>query len=418
MREIVLQTKNLSKLYKNFTALDSVDMTVYRGDIYGFIGRNGAGKTTIMKIITGLTQASSGEFEIFSKKGAAVTAQKKRIGCLIENPSFFGNLTAYQNLKYYAIQKGIADMGQIDEALLLVQLSDVKDKKFRKFSLGMKQRLGIALAVLDNSDLIILDEPINGLDPLGISELRNTFKRLNLERGITMIISSHILSELYLVANRFFFIEKGRMLKEITKKELDLECMRCLAVKTDNTKHCAAILEEKLGIRDYKVIDEGELRIYEDHIKTENLNKTLIQNGINISEIFFLYILNFIVNGKAYTGAISHVLAITLKQLPMLLGASSLMTLLGFLTRKAAAFNAIVIPFQILFQVFVNALYIVTKWESVRIFLYRYELQSALSKLVFSTDHAYLITCTCIGLAEIFISTAIGCEIFKKTEIK
>ncbi len=286
MREIVLQTRNLSKRYKHFTALDSVDMTVYRGDIYGFIGRNGAGKTTIMKIITGLTEASGGEFEIFSKKGTAAAAQKKRIGCLIENPSFFANLTAYQNLKYYAIQKGIVDMGQIDEALSLVQLSDVKDKKFRKFSLGMKQRLGIALAVLDNPDLIILDEPINGLDPLGISELRDTFKHLNAERGITMIISSHILSELYLVANRFFFIEKGKMLKEITREELDLECMRCLVVETDSAKRCAAVLEQKLGITNYKVIDAGELRIYEEHVKPEDLNKTLIKNDVNVSGIF------------------------------------------------------------------------------------------------------------------------------------
>ncbi|MDE7325696.1 MAG: ATP-binding cassette domain-containing protein [Lachnospiraceae bacterium] len=285
MREIVLQTKKLSKRYKNFTALDSVDMTVYRGDIYGFIGRNGAGKTTIMKIITGLAEASGGEFEIFSKKGAEASAEKRRMGCLIENPSFFGNLTAYQNLKYYAIQKGIVDMGQIDNALSLVQLSDVKDKKFRKFSLGMKQRLGIALALLDNPDLIILDEPINGLDPLGISELRNTFKRLNQEFGITIIISSHILSELYLVANRFFFIEKGRMLKEITKEELDLECMRCLVVKTDNTRHCATILEE-MGITNYKVINTGELRIYGEPIKPETLNKTLINHSINISGIF------------------------------------------------------------------------------------------------------------------------------------
>lgn len=144
----------------------------------------------------------------------------------------------------------------------------------------------------------------------------------------------------------------------------------------------------------------------------------LMSTALIFFNSIFLYILNFIVNGKAYTGAISHVLAITLRQLPLLLGASSLMTLLGFLTRKAAAFNAIVIPFQILFQVFINALYIITKWEPIGTFLYHYELQSALSELVFSTDRTYLITCTCMGLAEIFISIAIGCQIFKKTEIK
>ncbi len=286
MREIVLQTKGLSKSYQNFTALDRVDMTVYRQDIYGLIGRNGAGKTTIMKIVTGLTEKSGGEFELFSKKGAAAEKEKQRIGCLIENPAFFGNLTAYQNLKYYALQKGITDEKQIDEALAIVNLTEVRNKKFKKFSLGMKQRLGIAFAVLDNPDLIILDEPINGLDPIGISELRDTFQRLGRERGITFIISSHILSELYLVANRFLIIDKGRVLKEITKEELDLACMRCLVVKTGETKRAAVLLEENLGISDYKVIDSGELRIYETGVKPEELNRMLIQNGIAVSGIF------------------------------------------------------------------------------------------------------------------------------------
>ena len=164
MREIVLQTKQLTKRYRSFTALDHADMTVYRGDIYGLIGRNGAGKTTMMKLVTGLTEQTEGEYSIFGKTGSAAEKEKRRIGCLIENPAFFGGLSAYQNLRYYCYQKGITDLKQIDEALELVQLTDVRNKKFRKFSLGMKQRLGIAFAVLDNPDLIILDEPINGLD--------------------------------------------------------------------------------------------------------------------------------------------------------------------------------------------------------------------------------------------------------------
>lgn len=286
MREIVLQTKGLSKNYKSFAALDHVDMTVYRQDIYGLIGRNGAGKTTIMKIVTGLTEKSGGEFEIFSKKGASAEKEKRRIGCLIENPAFFGNLTAWQNLKYYALQKGITDEKQIDEALALVNLTEVKNKKFKKFSLGMKQRLGIAFAVLDNPDLIILDEPINGLDPIGISELRSTFQRLCSERGITFVISSHILSELYLVANRFLIIEKGRVLKELTKEELDLACMRCLVVKTGDTKRAAVVLEDELGISEYKVIDSGELRVYETGVKPEELNRALIRNDVPVSGIF------------------------------------------------------------------------------------------------------------------------------------
>ena len=286
MREIVLQTTQLSKRYGNFTALDNADMTVYREDIYGLIGRNGAGKTTIMKIITGLTEKSGGEYEIFGKKGAAADKEKRRIGCLIENPAFFGGMTAYQNLKYYALQKGITDEKQIDEALALVNLTEVKHKKYRKFSLGMKQRLGIALAVMDNPDLVILDEPINGLDPIGISELRDTFKKLSREKGVTLIISSHILSELYMVANRFLFIEKGNVLKEITKEELDIECMRCHVVKTDDTKRAAALIEQELNITNYKVIDSGELRIYEESIKTDELNRLLIQNNVTVSGIF------------------------------------------------------------------------------------------------------------------------------------
>lgn len=285
MRETILQTHKLSKSYGSFQALDGVDLTVYRGDIYGLIGRNGAGKTTFMKVVTGLTEKTGGEYEIFSKKGDELGVGKRRIGCLIESPAFFGGMTAYQNLKYYALQRGISDSHQIDEALELVKLADVKNKKFRKFSLGMKQRLGVALALLDNPDLVVLDEPINGLDPIGISELRDTFKKLNAEKGITFVISSHILSELYLVANRFLFIDNGKVLKELSKEELDLECMRCIAVKTDDVKQATVILEQN-GISDYKVIDGQELRVYDDRVKAEVLNRQLIQGGANVLAVY------------------------------------------------------------------------------------------------------------------------------------
>lgn len=286
MRDIIVKTEKLSKSYGKFKALDEVDMTVYQGDIYGLIGRNGAGKTTIMKIISGLAVKTEGVFEVFSKSGEASAEDKKRIGCLIENPAFFGNMTAYQNLKYYAIQKGIADTKQIDDALALVGLTNTGKKKYRQFSLGMKQRLGIALAVLDNPDLIILDEPINGLDPIGISELRETFKKLNSERGITIIISSHILSELYAVANRFLFIENGKVLKEITKEDLEIACKRCIVVKTSDTKTAAVVLEETLGITDYSVVSSGELHIYEKNLSPEQLTKALFENGVSISGVF------------------------------------------------------------------------------------------------------------------------------------
>ncbi len=285
MKEIILKTEKLSKHYGGFTALDNVDLTVYKNDIYGLIGRNGAGKTTIMKVVTGLACKSSGEFSLFEKTGASVENERNRIGCLIENPAFFGNMTAYDNLKYYCLQKGITDLKQIDEVLELVKLTEVKNQRVSKFSLGMKQRLGIVLAMLDNPDLAILDEPINGLDPIGISELRDTFRRLNQEKNVTFIISSHILSELYAVANRFLFIDKGRVLKEISKEELDMECSRCTVVKADNLKKACTVIEQDLGVFDYKVIDGEELRIFDKSVKPSDINKTLVKNDIEIKEI-------------------------------------------------------------------------------------------------------------------------------------
>ncbi len=286
MSNIVLRTNKLTKRYKKNTALHAADMTIYEGDIYGIIGRNGAGKTTLMKIITGLTNATDGEFELFSKTGFAAEKERKRIGCLIENPAFFGNMTAYENLKYYAIQKGITNAGKIDEVLELVQLKDARDKKFKSFSLGMKQRLGIALALLDNPDLVILDEPINGLDPIGISQLRDTFHMLNKEQGLTLMISSHILSELYAVANRFVFVDKGHVIKELTKEELDLECQRCIVIRTEDVQKAVVILENQLDLTDFKVVNEKEIRIYADTIPSAGINKCMVDAGVSVSEIF------------------------------------------------------------------------------------------------------------------------------------
>ena len=283
MNEIILKTNKITKKYKNFIALDNVDITINKGDIYGLIGRNGAGKTTLMRIITSLASETSGSIELFENKNLDET--KRRIGCLIENPAFFPNLTAFQNLKYYALQKGIVSEKQIINAIELVELTHAKDKKFKNFSLGMKQRLAIALAIMDNPDFIILDEPINGLDPIGISNLRNTFKKLNEEADITILISSHILSELYAIANKFCILEKGKVIKEITKEELDLECSKCIVVKTDDVKKASIILEKELKTENYKVIDNKEIRIYDYLNQINKFNKTLALNDINVMSI-------------------------------------------------------------------------------------------------------------------------------------
>ena len=285
MQEIVLQTNNLTKKYKDFVALDNATITIHKGDIYGLIGRNGAGKTTLMKTITTLTNKTEGSFSLFGSE-EELTESKRRIGCLIESPAFFDNLTAYQNLKYYSIQKGIVDEKQIDKVLKTVDLYKERNKKFKKFSLGMKQRLGIAFAILDNPDFIILDEPINGLDPIGIKEIRDTLKRLNEEEKITILISSHILSELYLIANHFCFIDKGRIIKDVSKEELDLECSKCIVIRTKDVKKATVVLEKELSTTNYKVIDNTEIRLYDYLENSAKVNKTLLSNDIDIMGIY------------------------------------------------------------------------------------------------------------------------------------
>lgn len=285
MQETVLQTNNLTKKYKDFVALDNSTITIRKGDIYGLIGRNGAGKTTLMKTVTTLTNKTGGSFSLFGSE-EELTESKRRIGCLIESPAFFDNLTAYQNLKYYSIQKGIVDEKQIDKVLKTVDLVKEKNKKFKKFSLGMKQRLGIAFAILDNPDFIILDEPINGLDPIGIKEIRDTLKKLNEEEKITILISSHILSELYLIANHFCFIDKGKIIKDVSKEELDLECSKCIVIKTKDVKKATVVLEKELLTTNYKVIDNTEIRLYDYLENSAKVNKTLLTNGIEIMGIY------------------------------------------------------------------------------------------------------------------------------------
>lgn len=285
MKETVLKTCNLTKKYGSFTALDNVSITINRGDIYGLIGRNGAGKTTLMKLITTLACKSGGEFELFGHSDNDLTQTKRRIGCLIENPAFFPNMSAYDNLNYYAIQKGITDKKQIDDVLQLTGLSEAGKKKFKNFSLGMKQRLGIAFSILDNPDFIILDEPINGLDPIGISDLRQTFKRLNEEKNITILISSHILSELYMLATRFCIIDNGRVIKELTKEELDIECSKCIVIRTDDVGRAAAVLEKDLQTTNYKVVDNEEIRLYDYLEQVDKVNRALVKEDINVKQI-------------------------------------------------------------------------------------------------------------------------------------
>lgn len=287
MKEVVLKTNNLTKQYNKNVVLDNVNITIKKGDIYGLIGRNGAGKTTLMKIITTLASPTSGTFELFNtcSENDELFDNKKRVGSLIEYPAFYPNLSAYDNLKYYTIQRGIVDKNQINKVLELVNLTGTGKKKVKTFSLGMKQRLGIALAILNSPDFVILDEPINGLDPIGISELRDTFKKLS-DNGITLLISSHILSELYLLANEFGFLENGKLIKELSKEELDLECSKCLVIKTDDSKKVSVLLEKELNKNNYKVINNEEIRVYDYTDDSDKVSDVLVNNKIKIKGFY------------------------------------------------------------------------------------------------------------------------------------
>ncbi len=287
MKEVVLKTNNLTKQYNKNVVLDNVNITIKKGNIYGLIGRNGAGKTTLMKIITTLASLTSGTFELFNtcSENDELFDNKKRVGSLIEYPAFYPNLSAYDNLKYYTIQRGIVDKNQINKVLELVNLTGTGKKKVKTFSLGMKQRLGIALAILNSPDFVILDEPINGLDPIDISELRDTFKKLS-DNGITLLISSHILSELYLLANEFGFLENGKLIKELSKEELDLECSKCLVIKTDDSKKVSVLLEKELNTNNYKVINNEEIRVYDYTDDSDKVSDVLVNNKIKIKGFY------------------------------------------------------------------------------------------------------------------------------------
>lgn len=263
MQEIILDCQNISKQYADTKALDRVNVRLGKGEIYGFIGENGAGKTTLLRIITGLISKDEGELSLFGETGASGMANgRRRLGCIVESPAFYPNMTAGDNLEYYRIQRGYPDKECIGQALKLVNLTNTGKKKYRQFSLGMKQRLGVALAVMGRPDFLILDEPINGLDPTGIVEFRDIIKMLNKEYGMTILISSHILSELEQVAGRYGIIHQGRIVKEFTREKLEEDTRRCLSVKVDDAAKAATVLEQYMECREYEILPGNELRIY------------------------------------------------------------------------------------------------------------------------------------------------------------
>lgn len=283
--EYVLRTYNLTKTYKNVNVVDNLNLNVKTGDIYGFIGKNGAGKTSTIKMVMGLSKASSGEIELFGDK---ILNNKcyGRIGSLIDYPGFYLNLTGEENLEIHRRMMGFTRKNSINKALEMVGLKNIEDKKVKNFSLGMRQRLGIARALLHHPEFLILDEPTNGLDPIGIKEIRELILDLNQKFGITVLISSHILSEIQLLVTKIGIIHKGRLIEEISYDELKKRNRHYIQLKVDNDKKASFILEKKLDIRDYVVWEDGIIRIYEKLNVVGNINRILVSNDVRVDEIY------------------------------------------------------------------------------------------------------------------------------------
>ena len=287
MKEIILKTTKLSKTYGSQVAVNNVSMTIRRGDIYGFIGKNGAGKTTLIRMIVGLIHKTSGDIEILGvSDGASIDKERKLIGSIVETPTFYGSMTAKENLEVSRLVRGIAGKEEIDEVLRLVGLEGTGKKKVKNFSLGMRQRLGIANALLGNPKILILDEPVNGLDPVSIVEIRELLKKINKERDITILISSHILGELSELATCYGIINNGKLIEEITAKELNEKCRQYIELVVNDAKEAVIVLEEKLGIVEYEVLPNNLIKIYSDLDKSGEINSVLTTNGIIVERIF------------------------------------------------------------------------------------------------------------------------------------
>lgn len=280
--DYVLKTNQLSKQYGNFYAVQDVNMTIEKGEIYGLIGENGAGKSTFMKMIAGLAKPSAGNIELF---GNPISNNELcRIGCTIEAPALYMELSAKQNLEVYRKAYGLTDKKTNLQILEQMDLISAKDKIVKKYSLGMKQRLAIGIALLGNPDFLVLDEPINGLDPTGIQEMRDFLLKLNKEKHITILLSSHILGELSKIATKYGIFKIGKLIDEITAKNLEEQCQCCLKLKVSDIKQTAVVLEKQFNTISYEIVDDNTIRVFNYVDDPGTINTTLVKAGITIFE--------------------------------------------------------------------------------------------------------------------------------------
>ena len=282
--EYLLETDNITKRYGPITAVDHVSIHLKQGEIYGLIGRNGAGKTTLLKMLAGLASPTEGSFKIFGESEKKSQMMRDRIGVLIESPGLYPTMTAFENMKIKALMLGMNDDAFLKELLSDVGLEDDRKKKVKQFSLGMKQRLGIALSLVGHPDLLLLDEPINGLDPQGIVEIRELIARLSKERNITILISSHILEELSKIATRYGIIHNGRLIEEISHNELLRRCSKRIELHPGDLTKAVTVIEN-MGIKDYKVVDKEIIQIFERLEDSGEIVLELAKNDIKTLSI-------------------------------------------------------------------------------------------------------------------------------------
>lgn len=281
----VLTVKNLTKKYRNIEVLKNVNMHIQEGEIYGLIGKNGAGKTTLIKTILGLTEITDGEICFWEKSGKNNLRIYNRIGVSLDFQGFYPELSAYENLKVFANIRGITKKNAIDEVLEKVGLISQRDKKYKQFSLGMKKRLGLANAIMHEPEFIILDEPMNGLDPIGIADFRKYLMKISKEEQTTIMISSHLLSEVSIMADRIGILNNGVLIVEKTIEEIQKSNRKYLKISVTNIELTCGVLEEIFKVEDYEVIDKEQIYIYELQMDKKELSKELAKHGVGIMEM-------------------------------------------------------------------------------------------------------------------------------------
>lgn len=286
MENLVLEIKQLAKRYGKQQALADFDLTVEAGDIIGVAGRNGAGKTTLFRIITGLTPKYQGSVSIFgSTTDKELRDNRQLVGTIIEDPAFIPEMTAKQNLEFYRLERGITDKNRVDEMLALVGLADTGRKKVKDFSLGMKQRLAIALALIHRPKLLIFDEPTNGLDPEGIIQVRELLLQLAKDERLTILVSSHILSELEHLATRFVVIEKGHKIEEFTKEELQDKIQSYYDIKVDDAEKAVALIKETFKTDQVAQDEDGGIQVFNLAISAADIAELLVKNDFRLTQL-------------------------------------------------------------------------------------------------------------------------------------